>query len=91
MKKREIRTLYHQYPDLLERALVMEDNARPNLITVKGLGRDFAWRTFIEFDQVQLALPDAFVTEERPCSCGMEGGDSGCLAPLSLPPKQHCS
>lgn len=91
MKKREIRALYHQYPDLLERALAMEDYARPNLITVKGLGRDFAWRDFIEFDQLQLALPDAFEPEERPCSCGMEGGDSGCLAPLSSPQKQRCS
>ena len=72
MKKREIRALYHQYPDLLERALAMENNARPNLGTVKGLGRDFAWRDFIEFDQLQLALPDAFEPEERPCSCGME-------------------
>ena len=72
MKKREIRALYHQYPDLLERALAMENNVRPNLGTVKGLGRDFAWRDFIEFDQLQLALPDAFEPEERPCSCGME-------------------
>lgn len=91
MKKREIRALYHQYPDLLERALAMEDNARPNLVTVKGLGRDFAWRDFIEFDQLQLALPDAFEPEERPCSCGVEGGDPQWQDPPSSPPKQLCS
>ena len=86
-----VQAILWRYPDLLERALAMEDYARPNLITVKGLGRDFAWRDFIEFDQLQLALPDAFEPEERPCSCGMEGGDSGCLAPLSSPQKQRCS
>lgn len=91
MKKREIRAIYHQYPDLLERALAMEDNARPNLVTVKGLGRDFAWRDFIEFDQLQLALPDAFEPEERPCSCGVEGGDPQWQDPPSSPPKQLCS
>lgn len=91
MKKREIRALYHQYPDLLERALTMEDNARPSLITVKGLGRDFAWRDFIASDQAQLALPEAFVPEERPCSCEMEGGDLQWQDPRSLPQKQRCS
>ena len=38
MKRREIRALYHRYPDLLERALAIEDAARPNLRTVKGVG-----------------------------------------------------
>ena len=91
MKRREIRALYHQYPDLLERALTMEDNARPSLITVKGLGRDFAWRDFIASDQAQLALPEAFVPEERPCSCEMEGGDIQWQDPRSLLQKQRCS
>ena len=70
MKRREIRTLYHRYPDLLARALAMEDRARPNLLTVSGLGRSFAWREFIEADEAQLALPDAFSPEDLPCSCG---------------------
>ena len=57
----------------------------------RGLGRDFAWRDFIEFDQLQLALPDAFEPEERPCSCGVEGGDPQWQDPPSSPPKQLCS
>ena len=32
MKRREIRTLYHQYPELLSRALAIEDRARPHWI-----------------------------------------------------------
>jgi hypothetical protein len=48
MKKSEILELYKKYPDLLQRALAIEDNARPNLLTVKGLGRDWAWRDLIE-------------------------------------------
>lgn len=70
MKRREIRTLYHRYPDLLARALAIEDRARPNLLTVRGLGRNYAWRDFIEADQAQLAIPGAFSTEDLPCSCG---------------------
>ena len=69
MKRREIRALYHRYPDLLERALAIEDAARPNLRTVKGLGRDFAWRDFINADMAQLALPQVFRGDETPCSC----------------------
>ena len=39
MKKREIRTLYHQHRDLYDRAIAIENAARPNLITVRGLDR----------------------------------------------------
>lgn len=73
MKPREIRTLYHQYPELLERALAIEDNARPNLRTVRGLGRDFAWRDFILADEAQLTLPEAFSADDLPCSCSVSG------------------
>ena len=72
MKRREIRTLYHRYPDLLERALAIEDRARPNLLTVRGLGRNYAWRDFIEADQAQLAIPEVFAEDDLPCSCGGE-------------------
>lgn len=73
MKPREIRALYHQYPELLERALAIEDNARPNLRTVRGLGRDFAWRDFILADEAQLTLPEAFSADDLPCSCSVSG------------------
>lgn len=76
MKKREIRTLYHKYPDLLRRALAIEAAALPNLITVKGLGRDWAWRDFIDADQRQLAIPGAFTEEDLPC-CLAEDGCAG--------------
>lgn len=36
MKRWEIRTLYHRYPDLLRRALAIEDAAMPNLTSVRG-------------------------------------------------------
>ena len=73
MKPREIRALYHQYPELLERALAIEDNAQPNLRTVRGLGRDFAWRDFILADEAQLTLPEAFSADDLPCSCSVSG------------------
>ena len=69
MKHLEIRTLYHQYPDLLERALKLEENALPNFHTVRGLGRDFALRDLIRADENQLAIPEVFPDESRPCSC----------------------
>ena len=70
MKRREIRTLYHQYPELLSRALTIEDRARPHLTAVKGLGRNWAWRDFLEYDEGQLALPQVFPEDNLPCSCG---------------------
>ena len=65
MKRWEIRTLYHRYPDLLRRALAIEDAAMPNLTSVRGLGRNWAWRDFICADENQLAIPGAFSDEGR--------------------------
>ena len=44
MRAEEIVTLREQYPDLFRRAIALEDNARPNLKTVKGLGRNYSWK-----------------------------------------------
>lgn len=44
MKPNEITALRNQNPDLFRRALALEDNARKNLKTVKGLGRNYSWR-----------------------------------------------
>ena len=44
MKSDEITALREQHPDLFRRALALEDNARRNLKTVKGLGRNYSWR-----------------------------------------------
>lgn len=46
----EIRNLREQYPDLLARAIVMECNAE--LTSVKGLGRRFSWKAFIDGEEV---------------------------------------
>ena len=44
MKRKEIEALKRQYPDLYRRALAIEENAMPHLKTVKGLGRNYAWK-----------------------------------------------
>jgi hypothetical protein len=69
MKLHEIRTLYHQHRDLYDRAIAMEDNAKPNLVSVKGLGRDWAWRDFVEADKNQTALCGLFPETDMPCGC----------------------
>ena len=44
MRAEEIIGLREHYPDLFRRALALEDNARANLKTVQGLGRNYSWR-----------------------------------------------
>lgn len=74
MKRHEIRTLYHQHRDLFDRAIAIEDNAKPNLITVKGLGRDWAWRDFVSGDMDQIAWCELFHELNMPCGC-FDGGE----------------
>lgn len=69
MKKKEIRTLYHRHRDLYERAIAIEDGAKPNLITVKGLGRNWAWRDFVAADLNQQAMCWMFPEDDLPCNC----------------------
>ena len=40
----EIIDLREHYPDLFRRALALEDNAKANLKTVRGLGRNYSWK-----------------------------------------------
>lgn len=40
----EIMLLKEQHPDLYARAIAIEDNARPRLEKLKGLGRNYAWK-----------------------------------------------
>lgn len=69
MKKSEIRTLYHKHRDLYERAIAIEKNAAPNLTSVKGLGRDWAWVDFVEADKNQTAMCGLFSEYDMPCGC----------------------
>jgi len=47
-KKREIVWLREHHPELLKRALAIEENAKPNLTSVVGLGRSFSWGEFLD-------------------------------------------
>ena len=69
-KKKEIYELRRVYPDLAERAVAMEQGAE--LITVKGLGRSFAWGDLYAADDAQDKLfPESPI--EIDCGC-YDGG-----------------
>jgi len=70
MKKAEIRQLKRKHPDLFRRAIAIEENAKENLISVKGLGRNWSWKDFIEGEEAQISLC-SFLDEEdiTPCGC----------------------
>jgi len=53
-RKEEILTLKREHPELLQRALLMESQA--DLTSVKGLGRAYAWRDLVKYDDDQLKL-----------------------------------
>lgn len=65
-KKNEIIALHKEHPDLFQRAIEMEDIAKPNLKTVRGLARKYSWRDIINQNENQLKLwPDI----DEPCMC----------------------
>jgi len=68
-KKKEILTLRDQYPELMTRALAME--AQANLTSVKGLGRSFSWREFLDKQDE----PDLFSDAGKEMDCGCYDGD----------------
>lgn len=66
-KKQEIVELGVRYPNLLEKALALEANAK-NLKKTKGLGRSFRWVDFIQGARdARAAKEDPF--DEIPCGC----------------------
>jgi hypothetical protein len=69
MKKKEIKQLHKEYPDLYERAIAIERNAKENLLTVKGLGRDWSWENFIKGEESQVGLCAAYRDNDMPCGC----------------------
>jgi hypothetical protein len=69
-KKHEIKALANDHPDLMERAIQMEENAMENLKTIKGLGRSFSWKKFLEADAKQQELfPDPTRGTTPGCMC----------------------
>jgi len=64
-RPREIVDLYEKHPNLLERALAMEANAE--LTSIKGLGRQYAWKEVVMMHKSQMTLP--FVGFDLPCEC----------------------
>lgn len=48
MKPQEVVQLSQEHPELYLRSLEIEDNAKPNLTVVKGLGRTWSWREIVE-------------------------------------------
>lgn len=60
-KREEIVQLRRKHPELYERAIAIEDRARPNLRSALGLGRRFSWK---EVDAPGLDTPI-----EEPCGC----------------------
>jgi hypothetical protein len=69
MKKHEIKELHRKHPDLLKRAIDIEQNAKENLITVKGLGRDYSWEKFIEGVESQIGMCFLYEDDNVPCGC----------------------
>jgi len=64
-KKQEIVELYEKYPDLMERAIKIEEQA--HLTSIKGLGRSFSWKKIIQMHKNQEELP--FTGFDLPCEC----------------------
>lgn len=74
MKKPEIRLLYKNNKDLFDRAVTLEEKGltRVNSPAIKGLGRSFAWKNFVDGELGLTAICDAFGDEDdgtMPCSC----------------------
>ena len=68
MKRSEIDDLARDEPDLLKRALAIEDAAIASgeLRTVKGLGRSFSWREYVERKPAALTTRE---TVSQDCGC----------------------
>ena len=64
-RPREIVELHEKHPELMERALAMEENAE--LTSIKGLGRQYAWKEIIAMHKAQMTLP--FGGFDLPCEC----------------------
>lgn len=71
MRKKEILQMQQDHPELLERALAIEANAKTH--TVKGLGRNWSWANFLKQEAAQRNLFSE--TIDQPCGCNDESTD----------------
>ncbi len=55
-------------PELLDKALAIEDKARPGLTSIKGLGTSFSWRDLVEGKPIQRG-----VRPKPSCGCHDQG------------------
>ncbi len=70
MKKPEIIELKRIHPDLFARAVAIEENAKDNLVTVHGLGRNYSWKNFIEAEELQIGMCLMYDQDsDIPCGC----------------------
>jgi hypothetical protein len=70
-RKHEVLRLADERPDLFQRAVEMEQNAKENLGTVAGLGRNYSWESLVAADRAQLKL----FTESPAIACGCYDGE----------------
>lgn len=75
-KPKEIIELSSAYPDLMKRALKIEQVALDSgsLQTVKGLGRHWSWQGVLDYENRKVPLPFLSSSTEVPCGC-YDGGD----------------
>ena len=64
-KPREILQMAKTHPDLIKRALALEENAKASFTAIKGLGRNWSWKELIDSDNAQIKM----FTNEVPCEC----------------------
>lgn len=69
-KKKEVLKLQEEHPELMARAIKMEENA--NLTSVKGLGRSYSWKELIYFSGAQTTL---FNESNIDIDCGCYDGE----------------
>ena len=67
-RKWEIIELANKRPDLFERAVKMEHNAKSALSTVRGLARNLSWEEIVDADRRQVKMP-FFMAPSEPCMC----------------------
>lgn len=69
MKKHEIKKLKKEHPELYSRAIGIERNAKGNLLTIQGLGRNYSWEDFINGVESQVSICGALGELDIACDC----------------------